>query len=173
LETVECDLCVGSQTTGYLRIAPYQFKRDPHYILVKCSSCKLVFLNPRPGPDLIGSYYGSDYYAHAGMNNRKPNLKARLRNRFLDGLGGYDRSSLSGRLIRSIAPRSAVDIIFPSQRKGELLEVTSQQSVLMTKSRDGGEDCSAGTSAVWQLCRDALQMTKKPLLVGGLMVGFG
>ena len=49
-ETVECDLCGSSQTTGYLRIAPYQFKRDPHYILAKCSSCKLVFLNPRPGP---------------------------------------------------------------------------------------------------------------------------
>jgi SAM-dependent methyltransferase len=57
------------------------------------------------------------------MNNRKPNLKARIRNRFLDGLGGYDRSSLSGRLIHSFLPRGAVDIIIPSQRRGRLLDV--------------------------------------------------
>jgi 2-polyprenyl-3-methyl-5-hydroxy-6-metoxy-1,4-benzoquinol methylase len=122
-ETIECDLCGSSQTTGYLRIAPYQFKGDPHYILVKCSSCQLVFLNPRPGPRLIGQYYGSDYYAHAGMNNRKPNLKARIRNRFLDGLGGYSRSSLSGRLIHSFVPRGVVDVIIPSQQRGRLLDV--------------------------------------------------
>lgn len=122
-ETAECDLCGSSQTTGYLRIEPYQYKGDPHYTLVKCSGCNLVFLNPRPGPGIIGQYYGSDYYAHSGVNNRKPNLKARLRNRLLDGLGGYDLTSLGGRLIHSFAPRGLVDIIIPSQRKGKLLDV--------------------------------------------------
>jgi hypothetical protein len=100
-------------------------------------------------PGLIGQYYGSDYYAHAGLNNRKPNLKARLRNRFLDGLGGYDRSSLSGRLIRSFVPRDARCGHHHSQSaKGKTAGSDSQQSILMSKSRDGGEDCSAGTSAV-------------------------
>ena len=122
-ENAECDLCGPSSTTAYLTISPYQYKGGPHYVLVKCSMCSLVFLSPRPGPDLIGQYYGSDYFAHAGMNNRKPNLKARIRDRFLNGLGGYGRSSLSGRLIKLLVPRGAVDIIIPSQRKGRLLDV--------------------------------------------------
>jgi len=122
-ENVGCDLCGSSQTANHLRIKPYQFEGDPNYTLVKCSTCGLVFLTPRPGPSIIGRYYGSDYYAHSGVNIRKATLKARLRNRLLDGLGGYGRTSLGSRLIHSLVPRGVVDIIIPSQRKGRLLDV--------------------------------------------------
>jgi len=50
---------------------------------------------------------------------------------------------------------------------------TSQQSALMAKFRDGGKDYSVGTSPVWELFRTAYQMTKKPLVLGGLMTGCG
>jgi biofilm PGA synthesis N-glycosyltransferase PgaC len=50
---------------------------------------------------------------------------------------------------------------------------TSRESLLMSMFRDGGKDYSVGTSPVWELCRTAYQMTKKPLFLGGLMLAFG
>ncbi len=50
---------------------------------------------------------------------------------------------------------------------------TSQQSVLISKFKDGAKDYSVGTSPVWELFRTAYQMTKRPLILGGLMTGAG
>jgi biofilm PGA synthesis N-glycosyltransferase PgaC len=50
---------------------------------------------------------------------------------------------------------------------------TSQQSVLISKFKDGAKDYSVGASPVWELFRTAYQMTKKPLILGGLMTGAG
>lgn len=50
---------------------------------------------------------------------------------------------------------------------------TAQESLLVSMFRDGGKDYSVGTSPIWQVCRTAYQMTKKPLFVGGLMLGCG
>jgi glycosyltransferase involved in cell wall biosynthesis len=50
---------------------------------------------------------------------------------------------------------------------------TSQQSVLISKFKDGAKDYSVGSSPVWELFRTAYQMTKKPLFLGGLMTGAG
>jgi 2-polyprenyl-3-methyl-5-hydroxy-6-metoxy-1,4-benzoquinol methylase len=108
---------------AFLEVAPYQFKGDPTYNLVKCLGCQLVFLSPRPGPGIIGRYYSTDYYAHTGVTNRKVGLKQRLRSRFMDGLGGFDRQTLGGRLIHRLVPRGVVDVIIPSERKGKLADV--------------------------------------------------
>jgi glycosyltransferase involved in cell wall biosynthesis len=50
---------------------------------------------------------------------------------------------------------------------------TSQQGVLISKFKDGAKDYSVGTSPVWELFRTAYQMTKRPLILGGLMTGAG
>ncbi len=50
---------------------------------------------------------------------------------------------------------------------------TSQQGVLISKFKDGVKDYSVGTSPVWELFRTAYQMTKKPLILGGLMTAAG
>jgi len=50
---------------------------------------------------------------------------------------------------------------------------TAQQSVLMSKFRDGGKDYSVGTSPVWEFFRTIYQMTKKPVFFGGLMLASG
>ena len=50
---------------------------------------------------------------------------------------------------------------------------TAQQGWLKSKFRDGGKDYSVGTSPVWELFRTVYQMTKKPLVVGGLLTGLG
>ena len=122
-ESVPCDLCGSWQADEFLPIRSYGSDGDALHTLVKCSNCTLVFLSPRPSPTIIGRYYPSDYYAYAGLKNRRHTLKQRLRSRLLDGLGGYDRSTLGGRLIHALVPRGVVDIIIPIQQRGKLLDV--------------------------------------------------
>jgi len=50
---------------------------------------------------------------------------------------------------------------------------TAQQGLLMAKFRDGGKDYSVGTAPLWELFRTIYQMTKRPLVIGGLMTGAG
>lgn len=50
---------------------------------------------------------------------------------------------------------------------------TSQQGVLKSKFKDGAKDYSVGTSPIWELFRATYQMTKTPLILGGLMTGAG
>jgi poly-beta-1,6-N-acetyl-D-glucosamine synthase len=50
---------------------------------------------------------------------------------------------------------------------------TAEQSLLTSMFRDGGKDYSVGTSPIWEVCRTAYQMTKRPLFFGGLMLGIG
>jgi len=50
---------------------------------------------------------------------------------------------------------------------------TAQQGWLKSKFRDGGKDYSVGTSLIWELGRASYQMTKKPLVLGGLATGTG
>ena len=106
-EHVACDLCGSSRLENFLTVSDHEFAGDPPYTLVRCADCALVFINPRPGPAIIGRYYGSDYYAHTGVDNTPPSLTRRIRQRLLDGMGGYDRT-LAGRLIHACVPRGAV-----------------------------------------------------------------
>jgi biofilm PGA synthesis N-glycosyltransferase PgaC len=50
---------------------------------------------------------------------------------------------------------------------------TAEQSVLVSMFKDGGKDYSVGTSPIWELCRTAYQMTKRPLFLGGVMLATG
>jgi hypothetical protein len=43
----------------------------------------------------------------------------------------------------------------------------------MAKFRDGAKDYSVGTALIWELFRSVYQMSKKPVLVGGLMTASG
>ena len=50
---------------------------------------------------------------------------------------------------------------------------TAEQSVLMSKFKDGAKDYSIGSSPVWELFRTVYQMTKRPFVVGSLMEASG
>ncbi len=50
---------------------------------------------------------------------------------------------------------------------------TAQDSVLMAKFRNGRKDYDIGNHPIWELCRAAYQMTKKPVVFGGLMLVSG
>ena len=50
---------------------------------------------------------------------------------------------------------------------------TAQQNVLMAKFKDGAKDYSVGSSPLWEIFRTAYQMSKKPFVLGGIMLGAG
>ena len=50
---------------------------------------------------------------------------------------------------------------------------TAQQSVLMSKFKDGAKDYSVGSSPIWELFRTVYQMTKRPFVVGSLLEASG
>jgi 2-polyprenyl-3-methyl-5-hydroxy-6-metoxy-1,4-benzoquinol methylase len=64
-ETVErCDLCGGSSFRSVATFPEYYLFTGEDFRLVQCSDCSLHFINPRPGPDIIGRYYGDEYPSH-------------------------------------------------------------------------------------------------------------
>jgi biofilm PGA synthesis N-glycosyltransferase PgaC len=50
---------------------------------------------------------------------------------------------------------------------------TAQNNVLMARFRNGRKDYVIGNHPMWELCRAAYQMTKKPMILGGLMLVSG
>ena len=50
---------------------------------------------------------------------------------------------------------------------------TAQDSLVMARFRNGRKDYVIGNHPVWELCRASYQMTKKPAVVGGLMLVCG
>ena len=50
---------------------------------------------------------------------------------------------------------------------------TAQDSALMARFRNGCKDYVIGNHPIWELCRADYQMTKKPVVLGGLMLASG
>jgi hypothetical protein len=52
---------------------------------------------------------------------------------------------------------------------------TAQQSSLQARFKDGTKDYAVGSHPVWELFRTVYQMTKPPLIIGGLtlLLGYG
>ena len=50
---------------------------------------------------------------------------------------------------------------------------TAQHGLLRARFRNGAKDYAIGNHPLWELFRTAYQMTKRPFVIGGLMVGLG
>jgi hypothetical protein len=50
---------------------------------------------------------------------------------------------------------------------------TAQRSVLMARFKFGAEDYALESHPIWEFFRTIYQMTKRPFVLGGLMLGVG
>jgi glycosyltransferase involved in cell wall biosynthesis len=50
---------------------------------------------------------------------------------------------------------------------------TAETGVLMARFKNGSKDYAIGNHPVWELARAAYQMTRKPYIIGGLLVALG
>jgi 2-polyprenyl-3-methyl-5-hydroxy-6-metoxy-1,4-benzoquinol methylase len=65
----ECPACGNPQSNKTLEVEDFTVSRES-FSLVKCSSCQLLFTNPRPVEAEIGTYYRSEEYI-SHTNSRK------------------------------------------------------------------------------------------------------
>jgi poly-beta-1,6-N-acetyl-D-glucosamine synthase len=50
---------------------------------------------------------------------------------------------------------------------------TAEQGILKARFKDGAKDYAVGSHPVWELCRTAYQMSKRPILIGGVALLLG
>jgi len=78
-EYIHCYLCgkdtyktiITSRSAASTPFETSVESRDEVFKLVKCKSCGLHYLNPRPTKQQIGYYYSGDYYAHNPLKKKK------------------------------------------------------------------------------------------------------
>ncbi len=91
-----------------------------------------------------------------------------------EGIGGYvpvrggciDHIAVISARMKGWKTRTFTDKVCLHQREMG----TAQQGVLMAKFRIGRKDYSIGNHPSWELFRTVYQMTKRPFVVGGLLV---
>ena len=65
MEYVACDFCGGNDTVEVTHQSDILHgTTDEIFTIVRCVSCGLQFVNPRPTPDEIGRYYAEHYRFH-------------------------------------------------------------------------------------------------------------
>src|SRR5437867_3453682 len=86
LETVSCDLCGSDQSDLFIQQQDLLLAvTDEKFSIVRCRQCGLVYLNPRPSSDMIGTYYPDVYYppvpakSRAKTPPRSKKLSARIK----------------------------------------------------------------------------------------------
>jgi len=75
-ERINCPLCNASDEELVL-----QTRAQPDqtlYSLVRCRSCGMVYLNPRPDPTCIGQFYPEDYAPYHRPNKQRSNWWGRM-----------------------------------------------------------------------------------------------
>jgi SAM-dependent methyltransferase len=82
LETVACDLCGAVDAVPFRRTRDHLSGTPGDWQFVRCATCGLIYLNPRPTPAHIGAYYPDlDYHAFAPERGIKAHVIAWLRDR--------------------------------------------------------------------------------------------
>ena len=114
-----CDLCGSEETTPRLRSEEWQ--------LVRCNRCSLVYLNPRPDPEVIERDY--DWFRHqpiqAGARSSAPRSALRnLRNKM--------------KVLRKVREQKVLDRIKQFVKGGRLLDVGCGTGSVAVASNDAG-----------------------------------
>lgn len=142
LEYVLCNLCGADDSELLFEAVDNQFHLPGRFKVVRCRRCGLVYTNPRPTQESIGSYYPSDeYYAY------QPSGKLRKRQRQLKALAmaaqpGYDRKTelikrLIGRMLGLII-LNYMDIVPSFIDGGKILDVGCGNGDLIAWMREYG-----------------------------------
>ncbi|PIR16065.1 MAG: hypothetical protein COV48_10935 [Elusimicrobia bacterium CG11_big_fil_rev_8_21_14_0_20_64_6] len=80
MESIPCDLC-GSENSKAIfdQTDLLHGATKERFTMARCSSCSLLFLNPRPTAEEMGKYYPETYYAHERKNRFRDTLRSMLR----------------------------------------------------------------------------------------------
>lgn len=80
METVACDLCQSDNAQIALRQRDLLLGvSDEEFSIVRCGTCGLLYLNPRPAPEEIGQYYPERYYPFAPPPKQRSTLERKAK----------------------------------------------------------------------------------------------
>jgi SAM-dependent methyltransferase len=79
VEGCVCLLCGGEDAREVIRTAYGNGKEQGEFRLVKCLGCGLVYLNPRPTREEMGSYYPSTYGPYQPYDSWRPSRQHAVR----------------------------------------------------------------------------------------------
>jgi len=99
MERVLCDLCRSTDCEVIVKQRDLLLNvTQEEFVIVQCKSCGLIYLNPRPNQDLLGSFYPPVYYPPVSAKQR-PSLQrqakkisAQLKRWVLEDYYGYPSS---------------------------------------------------------------------------------
>ena len=98
-----CPVCKHDQFENLMILKDHSISRES-FAIVKCKNCAFIFTNPRPGDEVIGSYYESDdYISH---QNKSTNLV-----------------NFAYKVVRSFTLKKKEKLISRFQGKGNLLDI--------------------------------------------------
>ena len=111
MESVACDLCRSDESEVVIcqRDLLLEVTKD-EFTIVRCRRCGLIYLNPRPSKELLGSYYPTVYYPpvqarpRPQLQQRAKKLSARMKRWALEDYYGYPPTCAPGwwRLVRPV-----------------------------------------------------------------------
>jgi SAM-dependent methyltransferase len=71
-ETVACPLCGCADSIVVHSLRDHLFGRAGEFVLVRCTSCSLRYLNPRPTFGALAAYYPDDYFCYGPLLRADP-----------------------------------------------------------------------------------------------------
>jgi SAM-dependent methyltransferase len=134
LEYTNCDLCGNDKTAFFLEavsaVTQEKFK------IVRCRSCGLIYLNPRPVKETIGSYYpAGSYYSYQDFTIKKLNYRERLKQFVLEGY--YDSKNIFKKILSYLLVRNFL-IVPPKEKKGRLLDIGCGSGEFLSQMKNFG-----------------------------------
>jgi SAM-dependent methyltransferase len=103
MELVVCDLCQSDQSDVIARQQDLLLAvTNDEFTIVRCRQCGLIYLNPRPSKELLGSYYPTVYYPPVQVKTRSQfqqqakRFSARIKRWVLEDYYGYPSDGSAG-----------------------------------------------------------------------------
>jgi len=134
LEHTNCDFCGGNKAAKFLESEDHVTKEK--FIMVKCSTCGLVYLNPRPVKEKIGGYYpGENYYSYQDFTDKKLNYREWLKQASLEGY--YNSKNIFKKILSYLLVRN-FQIVVPKELKGRLLDIGCGSGEFLNQMKNFG-----------------------------------
>jgi SAM-dependent methyltransferase len=111
MEMVACDLCKSDQSEVVTRQRDLLLEvTNDEFTIVRCRQCGLIYLNPRPSKDLLGSYYPTVYYppvqskVRSQVQQQAKKFSVKMKRWVLEDYYGYPTTVSAGwsRIVRRI-----------------------------------------------------------------------
>ncbi|MDI6827692.1 MAG: hypothetical protein QME62_04320, partial [Armatimonadota bacterium] len=92
LESANCDLCKAGESEKLFIVTDPFSATGEKYNLVRCTSCGLIYVNPRPSVETIGLCYPSEYYnVHVSHSSKEQTRLIEVERRRLRDIAKFSR----------------------------------------------------------------------------------